>query len=257
MRNTLSTFAGVWFRTLRSSPKPRVRLACFPHAGGTASFFRSWAPLVPDDVELLAARYPGREDRIFDAPAHTMDELAGPLGEACAALLSDAPLLLFGHSMGAQVAYEVCLRLAATPGPGPSALFVSGRAGPGRTGSRGLGDTPDSELISELVYMGGTAAEVIADPELRELVLPALRADFRLLEKHVPDPRSESLDIPVVAYHGLGDPDTDADSVSAWSSVTRSRFSIRAFPGDHFYLTSQAEPLLADLFGRLGREFPG
>ncbi|MET8560977.1 alpha/beta fold hydrolase [Streptomyces flaveolus] len=247
-----SAHDAVWFRTLRQAPKPRVRLVCFPHAGGAASFFSSWAALAPDDVELLAVRYPGREDRMFDEPAQSMEELAGPLTEACAALPADARLALFGHSMGAEVAYEVTRRLAVAPGLSPSALFLSGRAGPGRVESRGLGNAPDSELISELVDMGGTDAAVFADPELRELVLPALRADLRLLDKHVAGPHPERLDVPVRAYYGLDDPVVTSDAVSAWSSITRAHFSTRPFPGGHFYLNAQAAPLLMDVVERLG-----
>lgn len=189
---------------------------------------------------------------MFDEPARSMEELAGHVTKACATLPADAQLALFGHSMGAEVAYEVSRRLAASPGRGPSALFLSGRAGPGRARSRRLGNAPDSELISELAYMGGTDATVFDDPELRELVLPAVRADFRLLEEHVVTLPPEPLDIPVRAYYGLDDPSVAGASVSAWSSVTSTHFSTRSFPGGHFYLISQRTPLLMDLFEQLG-----
>ena len=99
-----------WFRSIRRQAKPEARLVCFPHAGGSASFFLDWADLMPAGVELLAVRYPGREDRILDPPAGSMDALVEPLLQACSAL-SDVPLAFFGHSMGAVVAHEVAQRL--------------------------------------------------------------------------------------------------------------------------------------------------
>jgi pyochelin biosynthetic protein PchC len=208
-------------------------------------------------VELLAVRYPGREDRIFEPPVARMEELAESLAEACASLPS-GPLAFFGHSMGASVAYEVAVRLAATPGAAePEALFVSGRAGPGKNRSRGLAEATDEELVQDLAAMSGTTAEALANKELRELLLPAVRADYRLMERYAASIPSPALDIPVYAYYGDRDEKVDEDSVSAWSSVTRSAFGTRSFPGGHFYLEEQTAPLVADLFARLGAEGMG
>lgn len=248
----LGTSASQWFRLIRGGRAPGLRLVCFPHAGGAASFFRSWTHLVPDDVELLAVRYPGREDRLFEPPVERMEDLAESLADACASL-GGAPLAFFGHSMGASVAFEVAVRLAAAPGAvGPEALFVSGRAGPGRSRSRGRADATDEELVQDLVAMSSATAEALANEELRELLLPAVRADYRLIERYAASIPSSVLDIPVHAYYGDQDDELDEDSVSAWSSVTRSTFGTRSFPGGHFYLEEQTAPLVADLFTRLG-----
>ncbi|MCX5205448.1 alpha/beta fold hydrolase [Streptomyces sp. NBC_00237] len=246
------TSASPWFRLIRGGGAPRLRLVCFPHAGGAANFFRSWAPLVPDDVELLAVRYPGREDRIFDPPVERMEELADSLADACASLAS-SPLAFFGHSMGASVAFEVAVRLAAAPGAvGPRALFVSGRAGPGKNRSRGLADATDEKLVEELAAMSGSTAKALANKELRELLLPQIRADYRLIERYTAAVPSPPLDIPVCAYYGDRDDRVDEDGAKAWSEVTRSAFVTRSFPGGHFYLEEHMAPLVADLFTHLG-----
>ncbi|MGW1542231.1 thioesterase II family protein [Streptomyces sp. NPDC002309] len=245
--------ASPWFRRIRGARTPRLRIVCFPHAGGAASFFRSWASLVPEDVEVLAVRYPGREDRLFETPADRMEALADPLADACASL-AGGPLVLFGHSMGASVAFEVAARLARAPGPvGPAALFVSGRAGPGRQKSRGLADATDAELVENLVAMRGMTAQALADEELRDLLLPAVRADYRLIERYTTSVATPVLDVPVVAYYGDADEEIGEGEVSAWSSVTRSAFTVRAFPGGHFYLEEQAASVVADLFAQLDR----
>ncbi|AWW35618.1 thioesterase II family protein [Streptomyces cadmiisoli] len=244
--------ASQWFRSIRGSRNPRLRLVCFPHAGGAASSFRSWAHLVPDDVELLAVRYPGREDRLFEPPAERMEELAEPLADACATL-TGSPLALFGHSMGASVAFEVTVRLARTPGAaGAEALFVSGRAGPGRNRHRDLADATDEKLVEDLIAMSGATAEALANEELRELFLPAVRADYRLIERYAASVPTPTLDLPVYAYYGDQDDEIDEDSVNAWSAVTRSTFVARSFPGGHFYLDDRTAPLVADVLARLG-----
>lgn len=249
LRAETAVSTGRWFRTAKPDPDPRLRLICFPHAGGTASFFRSWAPLVPAGVELMAVRYPGREDRLLEPFAETMRDLVAPLTTACRGLLG-RPAVFFGHSMGASVAYEVALRLRAQGIAAPSALLVSGRSGPGSKPVRSVARLDDAELIDDMRLIGGTDEQILDDPELRELVLPAVRADYRLVEEYTAEP-TEPLTVPVIAYYGTEDPDIDAETVGAWSTVTSSTFDVRSFDGDHFYLADQAAVLVDDLFTRL------
>ncbi|WP_327066372.1 thioesterase II family protein [Kitasatospora sp. NBC_01302] len=251
MRSTENGSADRWFRTVQRCPTPRVRIICFPHAGGAASFFRSWAEFVPDDVELIAVRYPGREDRLLDPLAGTMAELADPIADGCSRFL-DAPLALFGHSMGASVAYEVALRLRAAHGAVLAGLFVSSRPAPGREKHRSLSLASDDELIEDIALQGGTDARTFANPELRGLVLPAIRADYRLVDGYRALTSHAPLDTPVVAYYGDDEAGLDRDSVAAWSSVTAATFTVRSFDGGHFYLADHRQELLAHLFASLG-----
>lgn len=251
MRGKDDELADRWFRILKHCPNPGIRLVCFPHAGGAASFFRPWAPFVPDGVELVAVRYPGREDRLLDPPVETMEGLAEPIARACSRF-TDAPLVFFGHSMGASVAAEVAQRLQPTYGTTLAALFVSGRAGPGRQKPSGLAEVSDAELVASVGLLGGTNPQAFEDPELLELILPPIRADYRLIDRYEPPVTGAGVDAPVVAYYGNQDPRVDGHAVEAWSSVTRSTFTTRAFDGGHFYLADQPGALLEDLFTRLG-----
>ncbi|MEV0445261.1 alpha/beta fold hydrolase [Streptomyces spectabilis] len=251
-----------WFRRITTwGGNPRASLICFPHAGGTAGYFRGWSRLVPSDIEVLAVRYPGREDRLMDPFAESMEELADDVVSAVRPLL-DRPVAFFGHSMGASVAYEVAARLHATARPhaerapfhgtAPTALFLSGRAGPGHERTRNLGEADDQVLMDEVIGMGGTQAHAFADPELRDLVLPVIRSDFRLVERYGrTSPGSRALNIPVHAYYGDDDTYLDAQAIEAWAAVTSGPFAARSFTGGHFYLARHAEELVGDVVGSL------
>jgi pyochelin biosynthetic protein PchC len=237
-----------WFRRFRPVPSPRLRLVALPHAGGGANVFRGWAERLPPDVELLAARYPGRQDRLAEPCVTTMTELADRIAEALAGP-DDRPLALFGHSMGASIAYEVAIRLQQQGRPA-AALLVSGQAPPHRARYLDAHLRGDDAIIEEVRRLGEADGSVLDHPDLRELILPSLRADFALLGGYRRDPLV-LIDAPVVAYAGEGDTDVPAENLPAWGDVTRAGVQVRVYPGDHFYLVRQEEALVADIAGRL------
>jgi len=216
------------------SDAPR-QLFCFAHAGGGPSFFRPWrAPLAPE-IAVRRVLLPGREWRLEEQPFRHITELIGPL---CAALepYLDQPYALFGHSMGAVVAYEVARRFTGSSRAAPVCLIVSGRRGPGLgSGRQRLSDLPDDQFVAEVSRLNGIPPEVLSEPELLSMVLPALRADYELAETYQPLPGGR-LDCPVVAYLSTADPEVDHAGVLRWGEVTTGEFAIRVFRGDHFYL---------------------
>ncbi|MEV4467713.1 alpha/beta fold hydrolase [Micromonospora echinofusca] len=239
-----------WLRVFRGGAHAELRLVCLPHAGGSAGFFQPWAARLPDSVDLLAVRYPGRQDRLGEPCVDRMDVLADRVTESLTGYL-DRPLALFGHSMGASVAYEVAARLEDRLGVVPSILFVSGHGAPHVTRIDQHPDhLDDEEFLARIAALGEVDALVFRSPKLRELVVPALRADLRLIHDHLPrEPRTVSA--PITAYLGTGDPACDRESVSAWAELTTGGFRLRAFPGDHFYLVPARAELLADLCAQL------
>jgi pyochelin biosynthetic protein PchC len=240
----------LWLRTYREVRRPRLRLVCFPHAGGAASTYRTWPRYLPYDVQLMAACYPGREGRLVEAPIDRMELLVEPFLDALRPL-SDVPMALFGHSMGASVAHELTIRLQDVPGAAPVGLFVSGRVPPQLLApSTPTGAEDDDVIVREILRLGHGNAEVFADPELRSLILPAIRADFHLTSTYHPGLRPP-LSLPVFAYGGDADPDVTPEDLRLWSTATHGPFTHRIFPGGHFYLERHERVLVGDVADRL------
>ncbi|MFI1366358.1 thioesterase II family protein [Streptomyces griseochromogenes] len=229
---------------------------CLPHAGGAANFYHSWARWLPDGVELLTVQYPGRQDRIGEPCLSRMDDLAPEVVAALRPWLdAPAPLVLFGHSMGAWVAFEVALRLETSLGYRPLGLLVSGQTAPHLPPLREWPGDTDEELFAELRRLGGIDMESIEHPDLRELVMPAIRSDFQLVRDYPPRP-PRRISAPIVALNGTTDPDVPLDQVDAWRDATLGAFRSHVFPGGHFYLTEH-ETQVADEVTRTLRWLTG
>ncbi|WP_235558485.1 alpha/beta fold hydrolase [Sphaerimonospora mesophila] len=231
-----------WLRGYLPRPLAAARLICFPHAGGSAAFYRPWAPLLPGHVELLAVQYPGRMDRASEPLVRRMTEMADRAALAVAPLARRGPVVLFGHSLGASVAHEVARRLTAR-GTAPAALVVSGRPAPHRLRATTVHLADDDTLWAETGRLGGTHEDVLGSALLRQLSLPTLRADYEVAETHLPGPAAP-LPVPVLAFYGDRDPEVTEDEARGWSAWTSSEFTLTAFPGDHFYLVSEQASVL-------------
>ncbi|WP_395107610.1 thioesterase II family protein [Actinomadura sp. SCN-SB] len=230
-----------WFRCAEPRPAAALRLVCFPHAGGAASFYGSWSRSLPSSVELLAVQYPGREDRIRDDRVHDMGKLADLVAEALEPLCAGRPISLLGHSMGAGVAYEVACRLERR-GRTPARLFVSGRPAPDRQRRKAVHRASDEDLLTELRRLAPANHALADHPELAELMLPTVRDDFRLIESY--EPCGSVLDCPVTAMLGDHDTEVTVEEAQGWRAFTRGRFTMKVFPGDHFYLIPRRAQLI-------------
>lgn len=242
-----------WIRRWNEAAAARLTLICLPHAGGSATFYRPWAALMPPEVELLGIQYPGREDRIGEPATAGMGELVSAVADAVLPLL-DRPYALFGHSMGSAVAWELAHELDRRGAPGPRRLFASGRAAPGTAVTGQLHRQSDDILSAELGRLGGTSPEVLDDPGLRGVILGAVRHDYRIIETYRPDPRPP-LTCPIHVLTGGADPELGEercrDRAGGWADLTTARTEIRVFPGDHFYLTPRRREVVATVLRRM------
>ncbi|MBP2325700.1 surfactin synthase thioesterase subunit [Kibdelosporangium banguiense] len=238
-----------WIRRFVPSPEAATRLVCLPHAGGSASYYLPVAKALAPKVDVLALQYPGRQDRRDEPGLTTVADLADGVFDALRPW-TDKPLTIFGHSMGASVAYELTRRLQEA-GTKPIALFASGRPAPNRT--REDNKTyllNDKDLTAEVKALGGAGSHLLDEPDILNMVLPAIRTDYQAAEtyKWTPGPK---LTCPIHAFIGDADPKVNADEARSWSDHTTGEFSLQVFEGDHFYIDKHAPAIIAAISARI------
>jgi medium-chain acyl-[acyl-carrier-protein] hydrolase len=227
-----------------------MRLVCMPHAGSGAFIFRQWPTLLPPGVELVAVELPGRGTRLQEQPLTDLRAAASSL-LAEIAEIADQPFALFGHSMGALVAFELALQ-ARGKNIAPACVFLAGCAAPGWGGRRrNLHLLPDDAFVTELAHLGAMPREVLADAGLRAMVLRILRADMTMAETYLPDP-GEKLGCDIIALGGASDSMAQPAGIQQWSNHTSASFTFDAFAGGHFFVQSAMEELLGNISHRLG-----
>ncbi|MBN6039799.1 thioesterase II family protein [Amycolatopsis sp. 195334CR] len=238
-----------WLRRFGGPEDPATRLVCFPHAGGSASFFRGWPAFLPSEVELLAVQYPGRQDRISEPLIGEMAVLADRITEAIRPRL-DRPTILFGHSLGATVAFEVASRIAKSSAL--AGLVVSARAAPSLARPHSVYRRDDAGVLAYLRELGGMDSRVLADPELRELALPVVRNDLRIAGTYHYVERPP-LDCPITAIAGESDGTFPPEDAAGWAAHTTAGFEHHVLPGDHFYLENAPAAFVGLLAGALAK----
>lgn len=243
-----------WISTRTRIEGAKVRLFCLPHAGAGTALYNVWKRFLPPFVELCPIQIPGRETRLAE-PSYT--DCALLIAEITAALSGymDKPYAIFGHSMGALLAFDLARSLRSAGLPDPSYLFVSGRNAthvPMKHGS--MQHLADDEFLAVLADLyNGLPREILETPEFQEVYLPILRADLTLLETH----RYEALaplDCPIAAFCGKEDSNVSAEGLEAWAQHTTAAFEAKCFDGGHFYLTGPSRTdLLEFISERLTR----
>ena len=238
-----------WFQLPFNWQRAQVRLLCFPPAGAGAGFYRSWPGALPASMAVLSVQYPGREQRLGEPCAQAMDELADAVARACVPVVSGRPLVLFGHSMGAAVAFEVAFRLEQA-GIALERLIVSGRPAPPCQRSKALHLREDDALIAELEALGGTHRAILESEALRTVYLPIMRADLQLIENYQWR-KERRVCAPIWSCVSEQDTEVTIEEARAWGEVTSGHFELEVFPGSHFFLVEHRSHFLHRLEHRL------
>jgi len=230
------------------------RLFCLPFAGGGPATYRGWARRLPADVDVTAVQLPGRTPGSAEPLLASVEEIVDALLPEIRAA-TDLPYALFGHSMGALVAFELAVALEGAGGPGPTSLFVSGRRAPDELHAGApLHDLADDAFLDALDRSyGAVPAAIRAEPELLAMLLPALRADVRTFETYAPLTATR-VRCPVHVYGGVDDTRPRPEHLTGWQRVAEGEITVQLFPGGHFYLVSEADALTADIGVRWARD---
>ena len=232
-----------WLITPRPKPDATVRLFCLPFAGGAASAYRAWGDLMGPDVEVTAVQLPGREMRLREPAYDRVEPLVTALADVLEAAPERRPYAVFGHSMGALIAFELVRELRRRGRPLPVALVASGRNAPHLPPRDPLmHPLPHDEFVDRLRRFEGTPQAVLEHQELMEMLVPLLRADFAVNEAYTHRPEA-TLDLPLLAMGGADDVEATPDGIAEWSGYTTGPFELKIYPGGHFFLN----PLAAEV----------
>ncbi|MDI5968597.1 alpha/beta fold hydrolase [Streptomyces sp. SL13] len=245
---------GKWLIPYTTCEQPAFRVVCFPHAGGSASYYPWLRPAVPSGAELLCVQYPGRLERRREAPIVRFEEMTEAVLDVLSAL-PPRPLVLFGHSMGSLIAFETARGLERR-GSEVLGLIVSGRRAPSvRPPDRAGRDVGFAETIAETRALGGIDPALLRDPEVLELILPVLRADYRLSETYRPEPGG-TVSCPMTVLTGDADPRVDRAEAEVWSVHTTGDFVLHEVAGGHFFFNEDRSTVLEHVRNALAALHP-
>ena len=245
---TTATAFDSWIACRTPNPQARLRLFCFPYAGAGASIFRTWSDGLPADVEVCPVQIPGRGTRLMETPFTQLAPMVEALAQTIGPLL-DKPFAFFGHSLGALVGFELARELRRQSGVQPVRLFVSADRAPQIPHrDRPIHALPEGEFLAELRRLNGIPGKVLEEVELMQIILPVLRADFAIYETYVYS-TEPPLNCPISTFGGLQDCRVSRGDLEAWRDQTSGSFSLRMFPGDHFFWNT-TQPLLLQVLSR-------
>ncbi|WP_045520445.1 thioesterase II family protein [Clostridium sporogenes] len=213
------------------------RLFVFPYAGGGASVFRNWQKEFKD-INVFAAQYPGREDRIAEDPIKNFHEL---LQEIFLSIIDFIPennnYYFFGHSLGTKIIYELALKLKKEKNTVPRRIIVAGGRAPCFKEMNPIYNLNDEEFIKELKRFSGTPEKILANNELMNIFLPMLRADFEIDEKYE-NKVIEKLDCSILGLMGTEDSELTLDELMKWSEYTNKDFNCKKIEGGHMFINT-------------------
>ncbi|OEE65941.1 hypothetical protein A1OO_09025 [Enterovibrio norvegicus FF-33] len=227
-----------WFVIPAPNAQAKMRLFCFPYAGGNAATFQAWTQVLPTFVELVIVQPPGRASRLLEPAINNMHEMTTELLKFSKDITS-LPYVLLGHSLGSRVAYQLAVELIEQHYPSPIHFIASGSRAPHtvKTSER-ICDLPDKLFLDKIAAMNGTPKEVMMNKELMELLLPMLKADFSISDNY--QASQSPLPCDITALAGTDDEQVSEKQLVAWAELTSTEFKSMHFHGGHFFIDTCA-----------------
>ncbi|PWT88387.1 MAG: putative thioesterase [Acidobacteria bacterium] len=234
-----------WLANVQRRQTPSLRLFCLPYAGGSTVVFHKWHKYVSSDVEIYPVQLPGHGMRLREVAFTSMDALVESTLNGLLPFFFDCPFALFGHSMGALLAFELGRLLRARHNLEPEKLIVSGRRAPQLADNESpVYKLPENEFILQLHRLNGTPHEILSNREMLELVLPILRADFEVVQTYTYR-AGEKLSCPIKAFGGLREETVSESDLMLWADHTIGAFSLSMIRGDHFFIHQSQQEFMA------------
>jgi medium-chain acyl-[acyl-carrier-protein] hydrolase len=220
----------------------KIKLFCFPYAGGSALVFNPWKDLLGSFIELCPLELAGRGTRIKDPLYESVDEATDDAFNMIKNDIERIPYAFYGHSMGSMMAYALTNKLMERKQPSPLHLFLSGRRAPhfSKERDRMYHLMAEDQFKEELINLGGTPKEFFDIPELLEVLLPPLKNDFRLNETYLNDASQSQINCPMTIFSGKED-DVSPEEVEGWRIHTKNQSSVHFFDGGHFFINKEKE----------------
>jgi medium-chain acyl-[acyl-carrier-protein] hydrolase len=237
-----------WFVKFEPRPSAAVRVFCCPFAGGGASWFSEWSRGLDPLLELVAVQLPGRENRILETPCDSMRAIVTALTNEAPRLL-DRPYVIYGHSMGGSIGFELVRALVARGFPPPLHFIASGSPAPHLPRRRPpISQLPDDQFLQEIRKYGGMPEQILDNRELLELYLPMIRADFKVVEQYRSNLPANLARLPVPAsiHGGTSDATVEASDLSAWHNVA-DVVNLRMHSGGHFFIKEHYGHILSEI----------
>ena len=236
--------SNAWFPSASANGRGATAVLCFPSAGGDAPLYRDWQGALGSEVEVLPASLPGRGRRIAEALLPSIEDMAGAVLEPAIEAIASRPAVLFGHSMGALIAFELAHHLVARDVT-PTLLVVSGAAAPRRVAAEAgrYDGMSDQDVLAFVRSLGLTPDEIFEYPDLQEMLLPVLRNDIEASGRYTVPPRA-SLPVPLLVLEGSDDPLVDPAELTAWEQHTSRGARLVVIEGGHSFLADRRELVL-------------
>jgi surfactin synthase thioesterase subunit len=234
--------SGVALDRFSQMPEPAVSLICLPFAGAGASFFKEWSRAA-GSLKIAAVQLPGREKRFLEEPYREVVQAVTGILPDVLRMVDSGRAIVFGHSLGAVLAYELAHRLAHAPGVQLEHLIVSGSPGPWTPRKKRATGLGNEGFLDQVRQFAGHDHPALSDPELRDMLLPTLRADVEMHENYDP-PKDRLLEIPITSLRGSNDELVTSEEAAQWQSATCLPLRLVEIPGGHMYLVEAWEALL-------------